>query len=103
MSQPTFASSDLAQHFTTGVASGRNEAAMPSSLDADSARFTSQVPHEYQPQSTLAQVHLSSNGNSANDAARQMPDGQFLPTANGTSPSTNAADTPLRLVGSLPI
>lgn len=103
VSEHAYVRPDLAEHFTSGVASGRGEAAEPSSLDEDSAKYNAEVPRAYRPDSTLAQVTLSANGSSAIDAARQMPDGQFLPTSNGASEKTNSSEMPLRLVGSRPL
>jgi len=87
-------------HAQEGFADGRGPEETPS-LQQASALWSQAAHGGYRARSVLGQLHLSANGSSARDAARQLADGSFLPTTNGSSDSTNEADTPLRLVGNI--
>ena len=89
----------LSNHLADGYADGRP--GEPVSLQEVGRAWTDASDTGYRPTSVLQQLHLSPNGSSARDAERQLMDGSFLPTQNGSSESTNTADTPLRLIGNL--
>lgn len=84
------------QEFNTGI-SGTGEVA--SSLDADSERINSEVPHSFTANSVLQQFRPSTNGRGPNAESRQLLDGSFLPSPNGTSDDSYERSTPLYLNG----
>ena len=69
------------------------------SLEEAGREWTAASDTGYRPTSVLSQLHLSANGSSARDAERQLMDGSFVPTQNGSAENTNEELTPRRLLG----
>ena len=89
-----------AQSFTMGTqGDDPQNAAGVSSIDANSARFNSMVPHQFRPGSLLNQTRPSMNAESAADYARVLPGGYVLPTQNGQSVSSWETSNYLRMQG----
>lgn len=89
-----------AESFTTGTqGDDPQNAAGVSSIDANSARFNSLVPHQFRPGSLLNQTRPSMNAESAADYARVLPGGYRLANSNGQSESSWEASIPLKMAG----
>ena len=71
------------------------------SLEETSQLWSERASGGYKPTSTLGQYRLSANGSSPRDAERQMPDGSYMPTTNGSAQASYDSDTPLRLIGNI--
>lgn len=81
------------QAFGQGVQGTPEDVA--SSLNADSQRQNDLVPKSFQAHSVLQQYIPSPNGLGETDVNRRLVGGGMLPTANGMSASTYAAERPI--------
>lgn len=72
-----------------------DEFAGGSSLEQNSARQNSEVPHDMVQTSVLQPYIQSANGMSAADAPRRLVGGGMLASPNGASASTYEAERPM--------
>lgn len=61
--------------------------------------FNSKVPGKYTASSVLQQTIMSPNGGDPDYANRELSNGSYLPTSNGTDANTFNKETSIRLDG----